>query len=358
MSYNREAIDQIRKANGQEPISDAEFSALSGQPVIVDKVEEGKDGDENKDKPEPAKVETPVAKEYSEEELMEMVSAKAGRKITSWDELKPKPEELDAERQKEERETNKFIWGLQNKVIKKEENEAYIQDSKDIQQLVYRQRLQAALAEDPNLSEDEFKSEFEEEFGINAAEGSRRNKNGKDTLNRLAGEILKSTYSGIYELESKYSQFEQQSKAQKEREAKIKEGAPAYKQALDSVKAELKKIKAEINPEESFEIEAIDEDIDQVVSMLSDPEWASEQILKGTTKEQLKDIAWTALLKQSFPKLALQVAKQYHLKKAAGTKGIIKMNTGGEGEEYQLTEAQKVLVDLHKQNNPELAGSN
>lgn len=364
MAINRESLDTIRKANGLAPLTDDEFKAIPGaldeeqttaeppQPVAAAPVvpEPTKDDPPapKADPPAPQPVSTP---ELTDDQLLEIIAKKAGRKVTSWDDLKPAPEVIDAEKAKEERETNKFIWGLQQKKISKKDHESFINDSKDPEGLVYRLRLQEARKEDPDLDEAEFRSEFEEEFGLTAEDGTRRKKNGKDTINRLANEILKSTYSSIYSLENEFSQFEGQQTAAKQREEKIREGAPAYKKTLDTVKGELKRIKAQISEGEEYEVEVLDESIDRVITMMSDPDWASQQILSGYSPETLKDIAWRTVLTENFPFITKEIVKQALLKKAAGTKGIpVIGGTSQAAPEYNLTEAQKKLVQLSQQN--------
>lgn len=83
---------------------------------------------------------------------------------------------------------------------------------------------------------------------------------------------------------------------------------------------------------------------------MSDPAWASQQILNGYSEESLRDVAWTTVLKENFPALAMQVAKQHLYKHAAGTKGIPKIGTGGDVEEYELTEQQQVLKSIIEKN--------
>lgn len=355
MNLDRNAIDKMRLANGEQPLTDAEFDALSGKQAPVDqKVEDPAKKKEDNSSPAEVKV-----REMSDEELLELIAQKTGRKPASWDDLKPKPEEIDETKAKEDRETNKFIWGLQNKKIKKEDSEGFVADSKDPQNLVYRQRLQAALAEDPELNEEDFKTEFEEEFGLNAGENTRRHKNGKDTLNRLANDILKSTYASVYGLENEYSAYEGQMKAQKEREAKLKEGALAYAKTMESVKGQLKKITAHFSDTDSYEVELVDDSIDKVIELMNNPEWAAGQILNGYTEEQLKDIAWTTVLKENWQFISMEIAKQHHKKHAAGTKGIPYLNTSeNAGDGIELTEAQKTLKALNEKHNPAPAAAN
>lgn len=353
MALSRETIDANRKLQGQPPISDEEFAALSNANGSLSDEEKAKlQGKDKTDTtpPTPSQDPPPVTmREPSEEELMQIVAQKMGKNISSWDDLKPQ-EQVDEQKLKEERDAAKISWGLQNKKIKPAELEGFNADSKNAHDLVYRLRLEAALKEDANLDEKEFREEFEEEFGLTLDKSTRRYKNGQDTLNRLANDILKTTYGSIYKLEDDFSKFETSQAAKKADEAKIKEGATAYKKTLENIRGGLKKISAQFDDKNSYEIEVLDDSIEEVLTMMSDPKFAGEQILRGYTEENLRDIAFTTVLKQNFPAIAQEIAKQHLYKHAAGTKGIPTMGLPDNSEaEGDFSDAQKKLIELHKQ---------
>lgn len=370
MALDRSAIDKARALQNLPALTNEEFASLEGNGMS----QEEKDAQaklllEQKEKDDAAAAETerlrlleeeenkkPKVREMSDEEIMEVVARKTGKKVASWDDLKGK-EEVDEEKKKEERDSAKISWALQNKIIKKSELENYFADSKDPKELVYRLRLQEAKKEDPNTDEKEFREEFEEEFGLDQAETSRRFKNGQDTLKRLSAAILKSTYGSVFEMDEKYSQYEQGQMTHAEQQKKVTEGAPAYKKVLDGVKSKLKKIKTQVTEGEEYEVEMLDESIDKVITMMSDPQWAAQQILKGYTEEEMQQTAWNVVLAENFQFIANEIKKQALLKKAAGTKGIVKIGERSNETQEVLTPEQEILkgiIEANKQKEPAL----
>lgn len=368
--FDRAAIDKTRALNNLPPLTDEEFASLSGnghseeekelqQKKVNEEIEaKKKEEEELKAKLEKEKV-IPITKEIVEptdDEVLAMIEKRTGRKIASWDELKPKAEEIDEEKAKEDREADKLSWAFKNKKFKQKDYENFITVSKDPKKLVYELRLQAALKDDPTLDEKVFQEEFDEEFGLDQKPETRRYKNGQETLTQIANSVLKSSFAPIYTLDQEYTQHEKLQNQKREREQKIKEGAPIFKQNLDKLKSELKKIPVTVSESESYEVEALDDSINRVIAMMSNPDWAENKILQGYTYEDLKNVARTTVIAENFPMLAKEVAKQYALKNAAGTKGILKIDGVGEKDDFELTEEQKVLKALnekHKKPVPE-----
>lgn len=362
MSVNRDTIDQHRKLQSLPPLTDEEFAALNGGGGSDEEAKLKAEEDEKKkladaskpaDQPKDVIQSPPATPQLSDDEIMKIVAQKTGRNVSSWDDLKNK-EVVDEEKKKEERDSNKISWGLQNKIVSKKEYEGFISDSKDPIDLVFRHRLQEARKEDPTIDEKEFKEEFDEEFGLTSGEDTRRFKNGKKTLQHLAEGILKTTYSSIYQLENQYSSYESAETSKAEKFAKVKEGAPAYKKTIENIKGQLKKIKHQFSETDSIEVEALDETINEVVNMMSDPDWAAHQILKGYTEEELKDIAFTTVLKKDWPTIVNEISKQYLNRHAAGTKGIPVVHAVGDYPEggLELTDAQKALKGLIEADKP------
>lgn len=364
MALDRAALDKARALNSLPPLTDAEFASLEGNGLSEaekeaqlkaqqeeDKKKKESAGGDNYTDPTPEK-------ELDDEALLELLAKKTGRKFSSLEELVPQ-EIIDKEKAAEERENEKFAWGLKNKKFKQKDFESYVSASKDPKGLVYQLRLQQAKKDDPQLDEKEFEEEFNEEFGINADKNTRRYKNGQDTLNRLAEAVLKNNYSNIFNLENEYSDYEKSQIVRREQENKIKSEAPKYKKSLDKVIGELKKIKAQIKDGEEYEIEALDESLNTIRDNMSDPAWVSQQILNGYTEENLKEIAYTTFLRQNFPFLANEILKQGLRKHAAGTKGILQLEKrAGETDDSSLTDQQKVLKSLIEQNKPQPATAN
>jgi hypothetical protein len=365
-NFDRKAIDAARKMNGnQPPLTDEEFASLQGngqsdeekaaQLQLQQEEEARKKAEEEKNKqPEPKVF---VADDVTDDLLLESLRRR-GISVASVEDLKQQ-EVVDRERAAEERESEKLAWGLKNKKLKQKEYEGFIAASKDPRSVVYNLRLQAAKKEDPNLDETEFKDEFEEEFGLTSKPETRRYKNGQDTLNRLAEAALKNTYSSVYNLENEYSGYEQSEKSKRADQAKITAEAPQYKKTIDNIRSKLKKIKTKLTDTDEYEVDVVDESINEVMDMISDPVFASQQILKGYTEDDLQDMAFTVLLKKNWPVFANEMAKQHLKKHAAGTKGILTLNGHSAAEvEGNLTDQQKVLKNLIEQNKTVPANAN
>lgn len=365
-NLDRAALDKARSLHNLPPLTDAEFLALPGSDDLSEEEKLAKAEAERKQVEADAEKERLAAiergktqpVELSDEELLDRLSKKTGRTFSSFTELIP-TDIVDAEKAAEERENEKFAWGLKNGKIKQKDVAAFISASKDPKSLVYELRLQQARKEDKNLDEVEFLAEFNDEFGIDAATTSRRYKNGQDTLSRLAEAILQKNYSSVYNLENEYAGHEKTQTSHKERQAKVKSAAPAYKATVDKVFSNLKKIKAQFSEDESFEVEGFDDSLNAIKESMITPEWAEKQILEGYTEETIQEIAYTTLLRQNFPFLVKQIAVQYLKKHAAGTKGVLRVNNSvNEGDDSVLTEAQQKLKAIIKENSPVPAQAN
>jgi hypothetical protein len=359
-NLSREAIDNSRKLQNLPPISDDEFASLQGnghsdkeKEALLQKQKEEEDAkkaEEEKNKLKTAEVEK--VRELTDEEIMAIVAKKTGRTVASWDELKPTQEIVDKEEAKAERESEKLTWGLKNKKFKQKDYENFIADSKEPQKLVYNLRLAEARKEDPNLDEKEFELEFNEEFGLDSKTDTRRYKNGQDTLKRLSSAIMQGTYAPILTLENEYSQYEKQQNSQREQQNKIKAEAPAYKQTLDKVISGLKKIKTQFKEGDEYEVDAVEDSLNNIKELMLSPEFASQQILKGYTEKDLNDIAYTKFIVDNHATISQEIAKQYLKKHAAGTKGILTINPAGKVEEMDLTPAQEKMKSIIEANKP------
>lgn len=366
MNLDRAALDAARKLNGNlPPLTDAEFLALKGDDNLSE--EEKLAQDKLKKDQADAEIERQrladleigkLPKELSDTELLEILSKKTGRSYSSLKDLVP-AEIIDAEKAAEERENEKFAWGLKSKKIKQKDVENFIAASKDPKGLVYEMRLHQARKEDKNLDEKEFEAEFNDEFGIESDKSSRRYKNGQDTLSRLSEAILQKNYPSIFSLENEFSGHEKSQNSSKERQSKVKTETPAFNKSLDKVFNNLKKIKAQFDEGDEYEVETIEENLNTIRQSMSSPDWIEKQILEGYTEEGLQEVAYTALLRHSFPILAKKIAIQYLKKHAAGTKGILTLkHTAGEIDDTQLTDEQKKLKSIIKENSPQPAQAN
>jgi len=199
-----------------------------------------------KEKNTPAPLPTPVTVELTDDQLLEEITKRSGRKLTSWDELKPKPEEIDKEKEAEKREGEKLTFGLKKGLFNKKQYEGFIADSKNPIGLVYAAELNEAKKDDPEWSEEkelEFKDDFETKFGLALDPSSSKYKRGQKQLNIIAETILRHHYSPIYGLESEYSKYESEVNSQKAIHDKILAAAPIYKKDVEKPLLNFQKLK-------------------------------------------------------------------------------------------------------------------
>lgn len=293
----------------------------------------------------------PAVVEFTDEQLLEAVAKRSGRKITSWDELKPKPEEVDREKEAERREVDKLSFGLKKGLFNKKQYEGYISDRQNPIGLVYAAELNEAKKDDPEWDEEkekEFKDEFDTKFGLNLDQSSSKHKRGQKQLGIIADTILRNEYSGIYSLEGEYGKHESESSKQKAIQDKILAGAPIYKQDVQDAVAKLSTIEIPFGGDEKYEVAVPKEILDSISNTLMDNDFVASKITQGYTKEEIGQIAHTMAVSQNFAVFAHEAAKQYMAKHEKGVRGIPK---GGAiektGDPHEgLTEGQKTALNF------------
>lgn len=329
MAKNLEAINKVRSEAGLEPMteipgikegSDNEQGQSSGDKkgdaTATSGTPEGSNGDGNATKPNAGK--DPIPGEPDDTALLAALR-KRGINVNSFDDLRPKP---DAAQLAEQRDAKMLSFGLNNGLFTRRDYENYVKDSSDIRALVFNQYLKEAKEDDQDLTNEEIQAEFEQKYSLDHDPESRRYKRGMQEITLLAEKILKEKYQKIFTAEAEFQKHEKTEQGRLSRQENILSKAPAYKVQVDEVFAEMKKFSSEIQGGDSFEVEVTDEMLDSVKSQFLSAEFSAEQIEKGTSKEELRDLVRTSLLFQYFPYLAGQIAVKYHLKRQAGSKGI------------------------------------
>lgn len=369
-NLNRQAIDTQRKINNQSPLTDTEWNELLlSQMTPEEKAEHEKKNitvptpEGPKNNPEEKPVPEVQVREMTDEELLAAVAKRTGRTtLANWDELNPTAEQVNEQQAQEQRHEDMVAWGLSSKRFKSKEYENYIADSKDPQNLVFNYRLQEAKKEDPELDEDAFREEFNEEFGLDKKPDTRRYKNGQSTLKKLANGILAGTYRNIVSLENDYSAHEKDQIARTKNQDKVKTAAPTYKADVEKAFAGLKKITAQFNESEAYGFdvkEQLEASMNEIKETMLSPEYASRSILAGYTPENIKETMFNTFLIKNWPAVSEEIAKQYLIKHAAGTKGIPKMGTTSvPTDDSNLTEGQKLLKQMIADNKPATVAAN
>lgn len=294
----------------------------------------GEDNPQNQPPPaDPKDPENPVLGELDDARLLEALQKK-GIPITSLDELKKKE---DPAVTAEQREANKLSYALTKGLFSTKDHENFIRERGNPRDIVFGQYHAEAKAEDPSLTDEEIQSEFEEKYGISADPGTRKFKRGVQEIGLLADKILREKYAKIYSAEDAYSKHETAENASRTRSRTIIEKAPAYKADVEAVFNELKTIKIPVDDKESYDVPIPEAALTAVKDLFLNPEYCADKVVKGYTRDELKEIAYSTLARQNLGTLSLEVAKQYHLKRQSGLKGILP------GERMQRKNPDRVL---------------
>ncbi len=312
--------EKLLAENKQKEI-DAENERLriEAENKTAEGTNEGQEGKEVK------KEITATKPELSKEDEEAIVKKYLG--INSLDEVikksdikkEPTQEEIDAELEK--REGNKIAYALQQGKFSDKELKSYIADSNN-PDLVFQQYLQEQKAADQNLTDEEIRAEFEEKFGLDQEEDSRKYKRGQTELNLLKDTIIRNRHGKIIKFDDEYTSIEKEQLTQKQLADKVISEAPKYKQVVEEVYSSLKKIPVSFGKGEEYEIDVPDEVINSFKERELNGEFAAKQIKEGYTKENKAEAAKVSIMYENFASFAKQLADKINHKRQAGSKGI------------------------------------
>lgn len=225
-------------------------------------------------------------------------------------EIKTEPTEEEKQAAAQQRENEKIAYALQKGIFSKKELEDFISDSKNITELVYKQYYQQQKEADPELTDADIRSEFEDRYFLDKDENSRHYKRGQEELKLLANNLLNSRYGKIINFDNEYNQIEQSNLSQKQIQQKIQSEAPRYKKDVDAVYDSIKTIPITAKGK-TYNVEVPAEILEANKQLMLANDYASEQIKNGWSKEVLRKIAETAIIQESLSLLVEKVADQY-----------------------------------------------
>ncbi len=328
-----EKLNKVRERNGMLPLTDLpktpeeeakEKEALE-QAKAEAKIKAEADEKKKKEEEDAKKAEEEARLkelEIDDTKVLDYLQKKKGLKVTSFDDLKPKPTSEDAEKEKEAREADKISWGLKNGKFKKQDLENYFVESKDPKNLIFQSYEAKIKAANPDITDEEVQNQFKERFGLDSDPESWQFKQGQEELTLLSSQILSKRYAPIIGLESDYSAFE---KSQHEKQAvqnRIIANAPAYKRDVEDVFGSISSYKTKIGDEE-IEVKIPQDFIERSKAYYLADDVAAEQISKGWDKKELNDVVSNMLLIENKDFLFQKAAEEYHLRKAKGARGIV-----------------------------------
>jgi hypothetical protein len=344
LSQTLEQFNALRRMKGEEPLTElpaavAEEGAGSGDDKAVDAPRVDDITDKTK---QPA---TPEAPSITDDAVLKYLQEK-GIAVNSLSDLNKPLTESDLAQQADDRESAKLTYGLNKGLFNRKTHEQYILDKSNKQQLVFAQYYQDAKKEDAELSDEDIQAEFAAKYGLDSEPDTRKYKRGQQEIDILSDIILKNKYQNIYKLDNEFDTYEKQTTTQKEFERKLLTEAPVFKKHVDDVFGELKKITTKFSEEESYEVEVLDDALNSLKEKFLDKNFVAQKISQGYTKEEIKDIAFSALLSQNWPVFAQEIVKQALYKQQKGVKGISPMGTQQKPQgDANFSEQQEKVLD-------------
>lgn len=352
MPKNIEAINKILVENGKEPLKDENAP-------IVNEENKGDDNtapkiEETKDTPPAQIAEIP---QLNDEAVLAYLQKNKGLTVSSFEELTPKIiTQEDLEKEAEKKEAEKISWALQSGKTTAKNYSRYVAATSDKTGVVFADFRSEAIADDEEIkellktspadAEARIKEEFEDKYGLNADQNSRRYKRGQLEIDVLADEIIRTNYKDILGIDADYEAHTKRVADTDNYNKKILSQAPQYKKDVEDVFAELKTIPFDFGGGEIYNIDVQPEMLKNLKEKFLEKGYSEKQIGSGWTKGEIQDTVNTAVIKQNYGVLSLEAAKQYHLKRQAGSRGIPsldskKVNDSGRKE---LTEQQKQVL--------------
>lgn len=354
MAYTESQITALKATLGEEKVAELLAAQGSGDNGGEGDNGEGDKGSSSQVTPpapsEPAKPGSEKSEEpqINDDVVLQFLKSK-GIDATSIEDLKkPTNTQADPAKTAEEREAAKLAFGLQKGRFTRKEYESFVTDTNDPKALVYNDFYKTAKEDDPELSDEEILAEFNEEYALEAENGSRKFKNGVKKLAIVADRMLKEKYGKIYATDGEFDSHEAAAQQQSEVNKRILAATPVYKKDVEDVFGELKKVSTKFSDGAEYEISVLEDSLSTIKAKYLEEGSALRNIEDGYTKEDLKAAAWRDFVTTNFAILAEEVAKQHLLKHQKGTKGIIPASQTQRSAGSNLTERQEQAIKAIK----------
>lgn len=343
MPQTLEQVNTVRQRLGQEPLTELPGGKQADQKLPENEekviVDEKKPEDQKLPKTEEKVIAAP---ELNDDAVIKYLQGK-GLTVNSFEDLNKPVTEADLQKQAEQRENAKLSYGLDKGLFNRRTHEQFILDRNNKKDLVFAEYYQSAKKDDPELSDEDIQAEFAAKYGLDAESGTRKAKRGEQEIEILGDIILKNKYANIYKLDNDFDTHESASKQQQAFDQKVKLGAPLFKKDVDDIFSDLKKVTTKISDTETYEVEVMDEALNDLKQKFFDKNFVAQKISQGYTKEELKQVAFTALLSENFPAIAKGLINQALLKHQKGVKGILPV--GPQVKEEEISEERKKIVN-------------
>lgn len=340
------ALKRLGKEDAAPPAPKEEELAAAKKKEEDEKIAADLKLKEEQEKANAGKNKTTSAVELTDEQLFEIASKKAGRKITSWADLQLSPTAEEEKKKQDQKEAEKLAWGLKAGKFNKKQFENYTTASKDPKGLVYNDYAASAKEANPDISDAEIKEQFEARFGLDKDETSWQYKQGIKEINRLADNMIKEEFGSILSLDNEYASYEQQENDKRQQEQKVLAEAPNYKKVVSDVMEGLTSIEVPVSEKDKYSISIPKEVKDGVEKLLLNEEYVSAKILKGYTPEEIKEEVLQSIIYSNFGILAAEANKLHMAKHEKGLRGIPeggKLQQPADGYEHLTEQQQKAI---------------
>lgn len=356
-------LNEFRLAHGQESLP---YEIEGEAAKVEDKKEDAPHVDEKNDatpvnetpiedkkegavEQQVAAVKTPEKVEMTKEEKEALIKEYLGvsdlSEIIKKSEIKKEPTEAEVEAAFEKRESDKISYALAKGKFTQKELTSYIADATNTD-LAFQQYSQEQLAADSTLSALELREEFEEKFGLNQEEDSRKYKRGQAEIAIITDNILRQRHGKVIGFDSEYTSIENSQLSEKQLSEKILSEAPKYKKDVEEIYSDLKKIKISFGEGEDYEYETPASVLDNLKERELNSEFAASEIKTGYTKENKAAAAKLAIIHENLPAFIKSIADKINSKRQAGARGIPPQEGAGKQEETKKrTPEQQEQID-------------
>lgn len=288
---------------------------------------------------EEAAAAAPIEKEFTEDEIVALLK-KRGISVDSLEALKPK---ADPSVEAEKRENKKLTFALENNLITRKEYESYIADNANKEHVSYAEFAAEAKAEDAEISDEQIREDFNEEYGLNADPESLKYKRGQKKMALAAEKIIKEKHAKYFGIDSKFNDFEKEGQAKTARATKIYNQLPDYTKAVDEAVSELSSLTFNLG-DSTYSVKIDQKTLDSIKEPWTNKDVAEKNIMSDLSKDDIKAAIKMTLLQGNFDKIINSVVNKKLEAKAKGVRNI----PSNEAVRQELKASGKVFNEMEK----------
>lgn len=200
-----------------EPAQNADTNANEGTPAQT--AQPGDTTQTQSQNPNPEQSANPDASavssatELTDEQVLKYLKEKKGLGVESLDDINTtKPLTAEEEQHQAKVKRDKAItFALNEGLFDSETLQQYsVDNARTPEEIVYDHFASAQRQEDADISDEDIRERFEEEYGLNHEEGSWRRKNGQQRMESFKQQYLNHQYGDVINAEQHYDSFKEQ----------------------------------------------------------------------------------------------------------------------------------------------------